>query len=238
MATIGIIDTAPSAIHDTLFPPYCNAVSGCGAEYRVLKWTKDENVMDGYIVSCDGFIFTGGDDIDPSRYGEPTLPECGDILPERDEFEFSFFPKVIESRKPVLAVCRGFQMINVAFGGTLWQDIPSQVRNTYTHDPSPLSMIAERTHNVVVVQNTRLHSILNRNKLTVNSMHHQGAKDLAPGLTLSAVSADGIPEAFELKDHPFLIAVQWHPEWLFPQDDSSALFSALIAACEDQKNEM
>ena len=138
----------------------------------------------------------------------------------------------------MLGICRGFQFLNVALGGTLWQDIPSQVRNTYTHHPYPLEMIAARTHNVVTVQNTKLHSILNMNKLKVNSMHHQAAKVLAPSLTLSAVSTDGIPEGFELHDHPFLVAVQWHPEWLYPEEDSRALFTALIKASEDYKNEM
>lgn len=233
MITIGLIDTTPSDYHDTLFPPYCRSIEGCGAAYRVLKWTTDEKTIEEYINTCDGFIFTGGEDVEPSRYGEETLPECGDIILERDEFEFLFFSHVLESRKPVLAICRGCQVLNVAFGGTLWQDIPSQVSNTYTHHPSPLKMIAERTHNAVIVQNTKLHSILKTNKTKINSMHHQAIKDLGAGLMLSAVSTDGIPEAFELPGHPFLVAVQWHPEWLFPDDDSRALFSAFINACEE-----
>ena len=235
MVTIGIIDTSPSAIHDTLFPPYCNAVKGSGADFRVLKWSTDEQVMNEYISACDGFIFTGGGDVDPSRYGEERIPECEEPLFERDEFELRFFSVVLGSRKPVLAICRGFQVLNVAFGGTLWQDIPSQVKNTYQHQPSPLEMIGERTHNAVIVQNTKLQSILNTNKLKVNSMHHQAVKELGMGLTLSAVSTDGIPEGFELAGHPFLVAVQWHPEWLFPQEDSYALFSALISASEEYK---
>lgn len=235
MVTIGIIDTSPSAIHDTLFPPYCTAVKGSGADYQILKWSTDEQVMNEYVSNCDGFIFTGGGDVDPSRYGEERIPECEEPLFERDEFELRFFSVVLESRKPVLAICRGFQVLNVAFGGTLWQDIPSQIKNTYQHQPSPLEMIGERTHNAVIVQNTKLHSILNTNKLKVNSMHHQAVKELGMGLTLSAVSTDGIPEGFELTGHPFLVAVQWHPEWLFPQEDSYALFSALIRASEENK---
>ena len=191
--------------------------------------------MNEYVSNCDGFIFTGGGDVDPSRYGEERIPECDEPSFERDEFELRFFSVVLESRKPVLAICRGFQVLNIAFGGTLWQDIPSQVKNTYQHQPSPLEMIGERTHNAVVIQNTKLHSILNTNKLKVNSMHHQAVKELGMGLTLSAVSTDGIPEGFELTGHPFLVAVQWHPEWLFPQEDSYALFSALIRASEENK---
>ena len=235
MVTIGIIDTSPSAIHDTLFPPYCTAVKGSGADYQILKWSTDEQVMNEYVSNCDGFIFTGGGDVDPSRYGEERIPECEEPSFERDEFELRFFSVVLESRKPVLAICRGFQVLNIAFGGTLWQDIPSQVKSTYQHQPSPLEMIGERTHNAVVIQNTKLHSILNTNKLKVNSMHHQAVKELGMGLTLSAVSTDGIPEGFELTGHPFLVAVQWHPEWLFPQEDSYALFSALIRASEENK---
>ena len=235
MVTIGIIDTSPSAIHDTLFPPYCTAVKGSGANYRILKWSTDEQVMNEYVSNCDGFIFTGGGDVDPSRYGEERIPECEEPSFERDEFELRFFSVVLESRKPMLAICRGFQVLNIAFGGTLWQDIPSQVKSTYQHQPSPLEMIGERTHNAVVIQNTKLHSILNTNKLKVNSMHHQAVKELGMGLTLSAVSTDGIPEGFELTGHPFLVAVQWHPEWLFPQEDSYALFSALIRASEENK---
>ena len=238
MVTIGIIDTAPSEIHDLLFPPYCKAIEGSGANYRILKWSTAKEDIRDYITSCDGFIFTGGNDIEPSRYGEQMIPECDETLPERDDFELTFFPAVLESRKPVLAICRGCQLLNVAFGGSLWQDIPAQVKNTYQHQPSPVELIAERTHNAVIVQNTKLHEILNTSKMKVNSMHHQAIKDLGAGLTLSAVSTDGIPEGFELSGHPFLIAVQWHPEWLFPQDDSFALFSALVKASEEFKNEV
>ena len=238
MVTIGIVDTAPTDFHDIAFPPYCKGVEGCGASYRVLNWTTNEKDFDEYIASCDGFIFTGGDDIDPVHYGEVKLPECGDITPDRDAFELNFFPRVLKSKKPILAICRGFQVLNVVLGGTLWQDIPSQVSNTYDHQPDPLEMIAVRTHNVVFVQNTKLRSILKTNKAKMNSMHHQGVKTLGNGLLLSAVSTDGIPEAFEMPDHKFVIGVQWHPEWLFPQDDSHALFSALIKASEEFKNEM
>ena len=238
MVTIGIVDTAPNDFHIIAFPPYCRSIEGSGANYRVLDWTLDEQQLDDYISTCDGFVFTGGDDIDPSHYGDEILPECGDIIPERDAFEFAFFPKVLESKKPVLGICRGCQLLNVALGGTLWQDIPSQVKNTYQHQPSPVELIAERTHNAVIVQNTKLHEILKTSKMKVNSMHHQAIKDLGAGLTLSAVSTDGIPEGFELSGHPFLVAVQWHPEWLFPKDDSFALFSAFVKACEDDKNEV
>lgn len=232
MPIIGIIDTAPSEIHEIMITPYCNAVKGCGGEFRLLSWDNTPETIDQYVSDCDGFVFTGGDDINPSYYGEPILPECGKILQERDEFELAFMPAVLESRKPVLAICRGFQILNVIFGGTLWQDIPSQVPGAYTHAPSPVEKIAERTHSITVIQNTLLSSLLKTNNITINSMHHQGVKELGVGLTLAAVSNDGIPEAFYLPGHPFMLAVQWHPEWLYPAEDSRILFSALIKACE------
>lgn len=232
MALIGIIDTAHSEIHEIMITPYCKAIKGCGAQYKLLQWTTDPLKLDSYIQSCDGFIFTGGDDIAPEKYGESAIPECGKTLSDRDDFEFSFLPLVLEAGKPVLGICRGCQMINVAFGGSLWQDIPTQTSNTLCHSPSPVELIAQRTHEVVVVQNTKLSSILRSNKLIENSMHHQGIKDLGVGLTLSAVSIDGIPEGIELQGHPFFVAVQWHPEWLYPDEDSTLLFSSFVRACE------
>ena len=231
MARIGIVDLTPSEHHDIMFTPYLNALTGSGASYNVLHWNEDPAVISGYVSGCDGFLFTGGNDIDPALYGEERLPGCGESVKDRDRFEMLLLQSAFSSGKPILGICRGFQMMNVFFGGSLWQDIPSQLPGAGPHPLTEFDQLPVRRHTVRIAPGTLLAGILGLGDLSVNSAHHQGVKRLADGLTACAAAEDGIIEAFEKQDHPFCLAVQWHPEWLWPETDSVKLFRSFTEAC-------
>lgn len=174
----------------------------------------------------DGFIFSGGEDIHPQFYGEEMN---GSRSPdtERDFFELELFKRVLETGKPVLGICRGAQLINVAMGGTLHQDLDS-VRPEWGRRHARYEMKDGYAHSVRVLSPGFFHGI-DTGVMSVNSMHHQAVKRLADGLELLAITEDGLTEAFRLKGHRFLAAVQWHPECLSHKDElQAALFSVLV----------
>jgi putative glutamine amidotransferase len=149
---------------------------------------------------------------------------------ERDSIELSLLDSFINTGKPFLGICRGFQMINIGLGGTLYTDIEDQKPGALKHDYYPNYPRTYLAHKVEVKGGTRLAKILGETDILVNSLHHQGAKDLPAGLIQSAWAPDGLVESVELPDHPFGLAVQWHPEWLMDQPIMGRLFSALVEA--------
>src|SRR5450759_1249784 len=178
----------------------------------------------------DGILFTGGGDIAVNLYGGKPHPRISDVDPERDSFELSLLELFIKNEKPFLGICRGFQMINVALGGTLYTDIEDQKRGAIKHDYYPECPRSYLAHKVDLKAGTRLAKIMGETDISVNSLHHQGAKDISWELIISAIAPDGLVEAVELPDHPFGIAVQWHPEWLKDQPVMRSLFTALVEA--------
>jgi putative glutamine amidotransferase len=178
----------------------------------------------------DGILFTGGGDIAIDRFDGEPHPRVSNVDPERDSIEFSMLASSIKIGKPFLGICRGFQLINVGLGGTLFTDIGDQKPNALKHDYYPDYPRTHLAHNVVVQRGTRLENILGETKIFVNSLHHQGAKDIPAGLVQSAFASDDLVEAIELPDQKFGIAVQWHPEWLTDQPSMRRLFRALVEA--------
>ncbi len=162
----------------------------------------------------DGILIPGGVDMNPAEYGEAVRPECGNLDPARDRVELQLTKWAMEDGKPVFGLCRGLQVINVASGGTLWQDLASQNGAFHKHDYFPTAGFERDhlAHDVDVVAGTRLASLLESPRVQVNSMHHQGIKQLATGLVASAVATDGLIEAVEGAGDAFLVGVQWHPE--------------------------
>lgn len=178
----------------------------------------------------DGLVLSGGSDVDPALYGAPPHPKLGPVFRERDDFELSLTREAVARDQPILAICRGHQVLNVALGGTLVQDIPSELLGDTDHDPR--SERWERAHDVRVLQDTRLGAILGRETVAVNSFHHQAVERLGEGLVVSAYSSgDNVVEGIEMPDRRFVVGVQWHPESFWNRPDGfGALFQGLVAA--------
>ena len=180
---------------------------------------------------CDGLLLTGGEDVDPVRYGAAPHPKLGSLDPRRDENELAMITEARARDLPILGICRGIQILNVAFGGTLIQDLPSERPGRIDHDPPTDRDV--RSHQVNVTEHSRLGEILGEIEFDANSFHHQAADRVGEGLTVTAVAPDGVVEGVESSDgHEWIVAVQWHPEELAHQPDAAdlKLFAALIAA--------
>jgi putative glutamine amidotransferase len=211
------------------------AILNAGGIPIVLPNVTDEAVADQIAQSIQGLLVTGGGDIDPTFFDEEPLPSLGEVCPDRDIFELMIIKKMLELDKPVLGICRGCQMINVAAGGSLFQDIYSQHREKLLQHAQK----APRTHMshfVEVVETSLLYQIVGSTRFKVNSFHHQAVKSTPTDFEITAHAADGIVEAFESKRHRFVVGVQWHPENLAGQNDihSLKLFRALVEACSSQ----
>ena len=214
---------------------YIEALRTVGAVPWVIPLIPHDHGTLGEIFDrLDGVFITGGVDVDPSRYGEPKTPLCGTTDPDRDAVEIALLQHALKRSLPVLAVCRGIQILNVACGGTLYQDVSTQVPAALKHDFFPTPDQPSRkylAHDVTVKPGTRLGRILRDARVPVNSMHHQAIKDLAPNLAASAYAPDGIIEGVEGTDGQYLIAVQWHPEELTEtQPGMARLFTTFVEA--------
>jgi putative glutamine amidotransferase len=181
----------------------------------------------------DGLLFPGGVDVHPSHYGEPSHPKLGRVDADLDEAELVLARWALQDDLPTLAICRGIQLINVAAGGSLYQDLPAQFPGALRHAfPAPEYPRDHRAHPVHVEPGTRLVVALGTRKLEVNSRHHQAIKELAPGFAITARAPDGVIEGIEKEDATFVVGVQWHPESLAADDPRMlALFEAFVGAC-------
>jgi len=185
--------------------------------------------------SFDGVVLGGGMDVEPARYGRAKLPERNlELDPDRDETDFAAFETARRESLPTLGICRGLQVINVAMGGTLVQDIPTERPSGVVH-LVPKKGNEQRDHPVRVTPGTRIASIAEAPEIQVNSRHHQAIERLAPGLKVSAVAPDGLVEAVE-SDGPWLVAVQWHPENLLDDPASRRLFAEFARAVRGRRN--
>ena len=181
----------------------------------------------------DGLLIPGGVDINPAEYGEAARPECGNLDPARDRVELQLARWAIEDGKPILGLCRGHQIINVALGGSMWQDLASQKSSFDKHDFFPTAGFERDhlAHDVDVVAGSRLSQLLESTRVPVNSMHHQGIKTLGRDLVVSATADDGLIEAIEGTTEAFCIGVQWHPEVFEMADPHTRhLFGGFIRA--------
>ncbi|MBE2270354.1 MAG: gamma-glutamyl-gamma-aminobutyrate hydrolase family protein [Anaerolinea sp.] len=182
----------------------------------------------------DAVLLPGGPDVDPVEYGQERHPKTKIIDVPRDALELTLARWAAEDDLPMFGICRGHQVMNVAFGGTLVQDIPSQVETTLTHDLPDEYPRDTRLHEVQVDPGSRLASILGTTQVTVNSLHHQSVQQPGPGVAVTAYAPDGVVEALELPDKRFVLSVQWHPEDLYENDDMMRrLFQEFVSAARD-----
>lgn len=200
---------------------YTQTLYNAGAIPLLIPYTEDKNMIDDIISKLDGVVISGGNDVDTFLYNQRPLGKLGKIYPKRDEMEIYLVKKAIEKNIPILGICRGMQIINVAMGGTLIQDIPSESDEYLSHD----ILTNERyrpAHSIKIEKNSILSSVYTEETEYVNSYHHQAIKKLAQGLKITAWSEDGICEAVESTDkNKFILAVQWHPEMMAAEDEKS-----------------
>jgi putative glutamine amidotransferase len=216
---------------------YTGAILAAGGLPLILPIPGDEpGLIAGYLDVVDGLLFTGGEDVAPAYYGEAADARCQEPDRERDLFEIHLARAALEQETPVLGICRGLQLLNVAAGGTLYQDVACRP-GTLAHHSAKTENRQNLIHHVRIHPGTRLHAIMGVTESQVTSTHHQFVKDLAPRLQATAEAAeDGIVEAIERSDHPFLVAVQWHPERMYRKHpEHLALFQALVSAASPRR---
>jgi putative glutamine amidotransferase len=205
-------------------PDYCRALERAGATVAVVGPESDP--VPRALDRCHGVLLTGGADVDPSFYGDAERHPTIKVDPERDEYEIALARGAMERDLPILAICRGVQLLNVAAGGTLIQDIPSQRPGSLNH--SVKEPPTQKVHTVRIVPESRLGRLLltgtSPGPVEVNSRHHQAVNRVAPGFIVSAVAPDGIIEAIERPDATFCVGVQWHPENYWATGEFQALF--------------
>ena len=222
---------------------YAEAVIAGGGLPQIFPATTSRAVIAESVQRCDGVLLTGGDDIDPKLYAKE-LPDnlaktVGPLEPARDEWEKEAIAEVFARRKPLFGICRGHQMLNVALGGTLVVDIPTQMPNALNH--RRMDRKTELVHDIKVVPDSLLARLAGQESFGVNSTHHQAIGEVAPRLRMVAQSPDGVIEALELKDAaqgPFLLTVQFHPERLIDKSPVfGQLFSGFVEACARWRGE-
>ena len=207
---------------------YTRCLTRAGGASQLLSWNASPVAIEAALKQCVGFLFPGGPDIHPEVYGQLSQPGCGPPERRRDHFELALIQAVLAAQKPLLCIGRCMQLLNIALGGTLIQDIKFQ--QEYKHVDFLHRSYA--THPVDLKPYSLISRLLRSDTATVNSLHHQILDTIGDRLQITADSPEGFPEALELKDYPFCLAVQWHPEYMTSHTPiQQRLFQALIDAC-------
>ena len=211
---------------------YLFSLEAVGAVPLILPIYDDPEALDRYVGLCDGYLIPGGIDVNPISYGETPHPLLETTRLDYDEYQLHLIKRMLRTEKPMLAICRGIQIMNVAFGGTLYQDVSLHGPGTMRHSQREI-MPGGISHKVIIEEGSILQRLYG-NELWTNSYHHQAIKDLGEGLRVTARAEDGIIEAVEAVDHPYMHAVQWHPESFFVRKDNYMLpiFEDFIKACK------
>lgn len=195
----------------SVYANYLQVLQRVGLMPSLVTPAHDQDSVEALVRSSRGLVLSGGEDVEPSRYGEEPVPELGEVNVVRDTMEWRALEVALAMDIPVLGICRGMQVLNVFLGGTLYQDLPTQRGDMISHDQT--SPWGHHHHDVSCAPGTLLHGILGDCvPLKINSFHHQAVKDLAPGLRCTAQAEDGLIEGIESENHRWVLGVQWHPE--------------------------
>lgn len=208
---------------------YIKAIQDAGGVPVLIPSSIHEDGWDAAYSRLDGILFSGGGDISLDHSPGDPHPRIDEVDLERDSVELKMAQAAASDGKPFLGICRGCQVLNVALGGTLYTHIPDQLPGALDHS-YPGNMRKVLVHEVKIEEGTRFADIYGDPIIRVNSLHHQGLKDIAPSLRVAGHAPDGLVEAIELPDHPFGLAVQWHPEWLTDQASTRNLFKKFVEA--------
>jgi putative glutamine amidotransferase len=201
---------------------YSEALSMAGALPMIMPYIEsrsgDEQYIREFLDEVDGVVLPGGSDIDPALYNSYPQKYLGNISPERDRWELKILQMAMEMKKPILGICRGFQLLNILYGGSLKVDVCGN--NDESKIPHMALMVPKyyKTHKLEIKENTRLASIFAGDEVAVNSYHHQAVDRVGEGLKVSAVAPDGFVEGIEDPNYPYLVGVQWHPEMMAAKD--------------------
>ena len=210
---------------------YMQMLEGLGAVPMIMPLTRDSAILERFLDLCDGLVLSGGADIDPVHYGEIDEGLCGSISPLRDEVEIALCRMAVARDMPVLGICRGHQVLNVALGGTMYQDLKIQQGTTFEHMvPNPVGGLV---HRVDIAADSPLAELQGAASMMVNSRHHQAIRDVAAGLRVQAVSPDGVIESVYLPGKRFVWGVQWHPESVWEiSPENRKIAEAFLRAAE------
>jgi len=214
-----------------MLPGYMQGLEEAGAAPVILNLTVSETALKRSVCSFDGFLFTGGHDVNPELYGQEKTGYCEEICEIRDQMEaYIFREAVINQNKPALGICRGIQLFNVLLGGTLYQDIPAELPGAVKHTKGPPYDVP--AHNVRLLPESPLRKLTGKEYIEVNSYHHQGINKIANGLEIMALADDGLVEAVYMPDRSYVWAVQWHPEFSLKDEISKKIFSSFVRSAE------
>lgn len=221
---------SPGSVQNQLKRSYVWAVERAGGVPVLLPNTTERETLARYLGVIDGLLLSGGADMEPRHFGQQPHPKLGKVEPDRDTTELSLTREALAQNLPIFAICRGIQSLNVALGGTLYQDLPSEHPTEINHQQTELGLEREEfSHQIRVEPGSRLHSIVGTDEMPVNSFHHQAVHTVAPGLIVTAVAPDGIIEGAEMPDQRYVVAVQFHPEDTAPHDERSRkLFETFV----------
>lgn len=219
----------------TLGKNYVRSLVACGATPILLPTSLDHAAWRDVYAEADGVLLTGGGDVEPSIFGEEKHPTTDDINLERDDIEIALARWTLEDDKPMFAICRGIQVVNVALGGSLIQDIPSQYDQRIEHRGSAIGAARDQVlHEVCIEPGARITEIFGAGNVGVNSFHHQAIKAMGDGLLVTSRAQDGIIESVELPGRRYYLGVQWHPEDMTAgREDMLALFQSFVDASSD-----
>jgi putative glutamine amidotransferase len=214
---------------------YGQVLERAGAVPVYLPYPARPETIERHLVACDGFMATGGEDVDPAEYGQARRPELGPVDRARDGFELALLRRAVERDRPVLAICRGVQALNVALGGTLYQDLRTEMPGALCHEPDPLwraaGQLAPCAHDVAVEPDTLLARTIGWTRLSVNSYHHQAVREPGATVRVGARAPDGVVEAIEVPSRRFVLGVQWHVELLDGDRAADAILGRFLEAC-------
>lgn len=206
------------------------AILSAGGRPYLIPSALPLDVIPEIVGEFDGFLLSGGGDLDPSFFGERMHPSISGVDRERDAFELALCREVVREDKPLLGICRGQQVLNVAQGGDLVIDIPSMLPEAIEHKWWPYYKRSRLAHSVRVENESILAGVVKTAELEVNSLHHQAVRRLGEGLRVTATAPDGVVEALEMPQKKFVVSVQWHPEWLQEYEPMRQMFRALVKA--------